>query len=147
MVGVMLGVMALIITISVMNGFRANLLLAVTGTTPHIQIFGDKEGMTAAKRKELTARIGELPGIESQGPYLSGQAFISVNGEYRALILRGVDPHAAQPVTDLRRFLRGQPFRADGIITDSRVAERIMDELSYPPPSGERAGMRIERRA
>ncbi|HEX7925960.1 MAG TPA: lipoprotein-releasing system transmembrane subunit LolC, partial [bacterium] len=37
-VGVMLGVTALIVTISVMNGFRANLFLAVTGATPHVRV-------------------------------------------------------------------------------------------------------------
>ncbi|MCZ6553274.1 MAG: lipoprotein-releasing system transmembrane subunit LolC, partial [SAR324 cluster bacterium] len=57
MVGVMLGVTALIVTISVMNGFRENLFRAVTGTQAHARVTPDDGLLVGTAREELEARL------------------------------------------------------------------------------------------
>ncbi|MCZ6557798.1 MAG: ABC transporter permease, partial [SAR324 cluster bacterium] len=84
MVGVMLGVTALIVTISVMNGFRENLFIALSGTTPHLRILPLEGNLSAEAREALDARLAQYPDLRATGPYLARQAFIAVGEEFRA---------------------------------------------------------------
>ena len=81
-VGVMLGVTALIVTISVMNGFRANLFLAVTGATPNVRVVPKQGEWDAATQAAMLAKVKALPGVQAVAPYFSRQVFLSVMGQY-----------------------------------------------------------------
>ena len=106
MVGVMLGVTALVVTISVMNGFRANLFHAVTGTQPHARIAPAEGTIGPAARERLQEALAAHPAVEAVGPYFSRQVFLRVGDTYRAAILRGIDSAAEARVTRLSHFLR-----------------------------------------
>jgi lipoprotein-releasing system permease protein len=106
MVGVMLGVTALIVTISVMNGFRQNLFKAVTGTQPHARL-APREGLLGAPAQaQLERWLAEFPGVVATAPYFSRQAFLHAHEEFRAAILRGIDAAREREVSQLAAFLR-----------------------------------------
>src|SRR5271167_2784017 len=70
-IGVALGVTALLVTISVMNGFRTNLFLAVTGATPHVRILAAQDGFGQAEEEALRRKLEAVPGIVATAPYFS----------------------------------------------------------------------------
>jgi lipoprotein-releasing system permease protein len=104
-IGVALGVTALLVTISVMNGFRANLFLAVTGATPHVRILGAQDALAPEQAQELSRMLETLPGIVATAPYFSRQVFVKVRSQYRMVVLRGIDPEREPRVTEMGRFL------------------------------------------
>ena len=106
MVGVMLGVTALIVTISVMNGFRENLFKAVTGTQAHARVTPDDGLLVGTAREELEARLEAYPGVVAVAPYFSRQVFLRAGEDFRAAILRGIDPAREREVTAIEQFLR-----------------------------------------
>jgi len=121
--GVMLGVTALIIAISVMNGFRENMVLAVTGTVPHARVVPESGALSREASSALRARLEALPEVRAVAPYFSRQAFLRVGKEFRAIVLRGIEPESEIQVTELGRFLR------------DRVAPltELSDRVSAPP--------------
>lgn len=141
-VGVMLGVTALIITISVMNGFRDNLFMAVTGTVPHARVVPLEGALNGESRKALLEKLREVPGIEASGPYFSRQGFIRADDNYSAVVLRGIDPKMEGEVTELKRFLRDR-VRGRYELTEEpgANADDILGAVIYPPRQGRRAGI------
>ncbi|HKJ00276.1 MAG TPA: FtsX-like permease family protein [bacterium] len=141
-VGVMLGVTALIITISVMNGFRENLFLAVTGTMAHARVLPPEGDLDSPHLASLTERLKELPQVVATAPYLSRQAFLRAEGEYRAIILRGIDPAVEGRVSELPRFVL--VGGSEGELVRAKPGQALAG-LAYPPPAGQRAGILLGR--
>ena len=73
--GVALGVIALIVSTSVMNGFRTNLQNAVTGSLPHITIFAWNDGMK--NYSSLKERLEANPKVEGVAPYIYKQVMLT----------------------------------------------------------------------
>jgi lipoprotein-releasing system permease protein len=136
-VGVMLGVTALIVTISVMNGFRANLFLAVTGSTPHVRVLPRQGPWDVATQAAMMAKVAAQPGVEAVAPYFSRQVFLRVAGQYRAIVLRGIDPALEPRVSEIARFVRGDSLT----VSADAGGARLLAELPGNPAAGERAGI------
>ena len=107
-IGVALGVTALIVTISVMNGFRANLFEAVTGATPNLRVLAAEASPSAEEAETLQRAVTALPDVIATSPYLSRQAFVDVQGQYRMIVLRGIDPARESAVTEITRYVSGE---------------------------------------
>jgi lipoprotein-releasing system permease protein len=104
-IGVALGVTALIVTISVMNGFRQNLFLSVTGATPHLRVTLPDATPTPAALDALRRAVAAQPEVVAAAPYFSRQAFVHVDTQYRMVVLRGIDPALEPQVTEIARYL------------------------------------------
>ena len=104
-IGVALGVTALIVTISVMNGFRTNLFLAVTGATPHVRIVTAQDALEPPAAEALQRKLEAAPGVMATAPYFQRQVFLNVLGQYRMVVLRGIDPEREAQVTEIGRFV------------------------------------------
>ena len=76
--GVMFGVTTLIFVLSVMNGFRDNMFLAITGTMPNARAMPLEGDMSPKEADALNLRLKSLPGLLAVSPYLSHQPFLSV---------------------------------------------------------------------
>ena len=90
LIGVALGVMTLIVVLSVMGGFRQQLLGRIIGMNGHIVITA-RDGMVQAT-PELFAKLKDFPGVEAVHLTLERQALVSANGQTRGASLRGVRP-------------------------------------------------------
>ncbi|MAS86921.1 MAG: lipoprotein-releasing system transmembrane subunit LolC [Micavibrio sp.] len=86
--GIMLGVATLIIVMSVMNGFRAELIGRILGLNGHISISavqGDLPGYDAIRQEIL-----KINGVVDVMPSIEKQALLSVNGAATGVMLRGI---------------------------------------------------------
>ncbi|PHS33543.1 MAG: lipoprotein-releasing system transmembrane subunit LolC [Methylophaga sp.] len=89
MIGVALGVMALIIVLSVMNGFEKELRERILGMTSHAFITG-ADG-TLQDWQTLQSQI-DSPHLIDSAPFVEGQAMLSQGSRVRGTLIRGVDP-------------------------------------------------------
>ena len=103
MAGIALGVAALIVVLSVMNGFQQELRNRILSVASHIEIMGfpdlkDPAAVVAAARKN--------PHVIGAAPYVNGQAMLSSGDVNRGALLRGIDPAREAKVADIGLHMR-----------------------------------------
>ena len=98
--GIMLGVATLIIVMSVMNGFRAELFDRIIGLNGHITTF--VAGQPLRGYGELQNQIEVIDGVTSVTPIIEGQSLLTQNGNASGVIIRGI----AQSDLDKKPVLR-----------------------------------------
>jgi lipoprotein-releasing system permease protein len=103
-VGVMLGVAALVIVLSVMSGFEASLRQRILSLTPQVEIQSYQGGI--GNYAEVQARADSLPGVASSDPFIIGQGMTSSAHGISGVIMRGVEPARASVVARLRGYLQ-----------------------------------------
>lgn len=86
--GIMLGVATLIIVMSVMNGFREELVGRILGLNGHINVY-DTMGYLRPY-DALTTRLKNIPGVVSAAPTIEGQALLTVRGSAAGVAVRGI---------------------------------------------------------
>jgi lipoprotein-releasing system permease protein len=110
MLGIALGVAALIIVLSVMNGFRKEVQDRMLAAIPHVEVMS-ADGNALPDWQDTVAKIKAVPnaGAEVIGaaPYVSSQALM-VAGEdnIRGVIIRGISPNDEATVTDVAAQLK-----------------------------------------
>ncbi len=98
-IGIALGVMALIIVLSVMNGFRSELqnkILSVASDIEVVKIGGNLKGWG-----KLIPMIESMQNISAIAPFTNNQAMLSVGKYNRGVVVRGIDPGLEPKVSDL----------------------------------------------
>ena len=99
MLGIGLGVMALIVVLSVMNGFQKEIRARILGITPHLQISSDGGQLSDWQRMlDIVARQSE---VRAAAPYVNGQGMVSLNESVQGVMVRGILPDAEQRLTAL----------------------------------------------
>jgi len=91
LIGIALGVATLIIVMSVMNGFRYELVQKIVGLNGHLNIFPYDDDPSFLDGIEQDVRA-TVPGLTSLYVTLEGQALLSTSGAARGVVVRGMDP-------------------------------------------------------
>jgi len=116
MVGIALGVAALIVVLSVMNGFQKELRSRILGVTSHIEVVGMDGALMDWQRVAAQAR--QVPQVLAAAPYVQGQVMLNgLNREagegpvmpgsgVRGAILRGIDPKLEDTVADFSTHMK-----------------------------------------
>jgi len=86
--GVMVGVAALITTLSVMNGFQTDIQKKVVGAQSHLTVYGSR---TAADFGRVTTLLRRDPEVAATAPFVMGQAILSVGTRTIGIVLKGLD--------------------------------------------------------
>jgi lipoprotein-releasing system permease protein len=127
MAGIALGVAALIVVLSVMNGFQQELRNRILSVASHIEV----RGIPALADWETVARLAlENPRVKAAAPYVLGQAMLSAGDVNRGVIVRGIDPSREDTVADVGSHMRRGSL-ADlkpggfGIVLGSEVARAL----------------------
>jgi lipoprotein-releasing system permease protein len=103
MAGIVLGVAALIVVLSVMNGFQDELRTRILAVASHIEIRGlPTLGDDAAVARAALAN----PHVKAAAPYVLGQAMLSSGEVNRGALIRGIDPAREDGVADIGRHMR-----------------------------------------
>ncbi len=87
--GIMASVALLVIVMSVMNGFRTELIEKILGFNGHIYVTGPLLG-DPARRDQAISRIRTLPGVLDAVPLVESQALIMAKGQAFGALVRGV---------------------------------------------------------
>ena len=96
--GILLGVATLIIVMSVMNGFRQEMLSSILGVNGHITVHGESAALNDyGKMAEAVARV---EGVRSVVPIVEGQVMASGRNQATGAVVRGIEPKdfAARPI-------------------------------------------------
>ena len=137
--GIMVGVAALITVISVMTGFSSYMQDRILGTTSHILITG-VGGIEDAQ--DVVSRVLDLDHVVAAAPYVMGQSLLKVEGDVTGVVVRGIDPVQEAGVTDLAgNMTRGslEDLDDNGIVIGVELARqrglRIGDLITLVSPS------------
>lgn len=97
--GISIGVMALIVVMSVMNGFHFELKKRILDATSHIEITGGLDDQDEIN--QLTNKIIDLKHVKAVSPYVSGEGLLSSGSINRGVLVKGIDPQHENNVNQL----------------------------------------------
>ncbi len=103
--GITIGVAALIVVLSVMNGFQKELRTRILGVASHVQIAG--MGGALADWRGVAAQAARHPDVLAAAPYVSQQGLIGMRQNVQGAIVRGVLPQDEDRVADIGRHMKG----------------------------------------
>ena len=103
LLGITLGMTALITVMSVMNGFQEEIRTRILGVASHIQISGVNEKLSDWQGVENEAI--KHPQVEAAAPYVSAQGMVSFNQVVRGVLVRGVLPSKEEKVADFSQMM------------------------------------------
>ena len=140
--GIMLGVATLIIVLSVMNGFRKELLDKIVGVNGHIFVSAIETPLR--DYAEVAATISTLPDVVLAMPLVEGQALASSPSYAGGVLVRGVRPEDLRKVSVIANTIKAgslQGFdRGEGLVVGRRLADQLFlrpgDNLTLTSPKG-----------
>lgn len=103
LLGMILGVAALIVVLSVMNGFEAELRGRILALVPHG--FVDAQEGYLREWQPLADDIARAPGFVAAAPYIGGSAMIARRGPVHGVQLWAIDPHYETRVSSVQRHI------------------------------------------
>ncbi|MDI1310266.1 MAG: lipoprotein-releasing ABC transporter permease subunit [Methylotenera sp.] len=104
MIGIALGVAALIIVLSVMNGFQKDLRTRILGVASHLEITGSNN--TLSDWSGIAESSVKREHVLASAPYIAAQAMLSYGQGVQGAIIRGILPAAEDKVADLGKSMR-----------------------------------------
>jgi lipoprotein-releasing system permease protein len=132
LVGVGVGVAALIVILSVMNGFENELRDRLLSLGAHARVTANESATapTPAEWQEAERIIHAMPGVAGVAPYAEIQALALRTPEMLPVILRGIDPSVEPQVTEIVRSIKlGQLADltpgSDRVIVGAVIADRL----------------------
>jgi lipoprotein-releasing system permease protein len=131
MVGVAIGVAVLIVVLSVMNGFEAELRGRILSVTSHATVTAFGAGLE--DWQSLRERALANPGVEAVAPYVEGEALAigeREDGASSAVTVRGVDPELEMQVSAIGQRMQTGSLEALApggyrVLLGSEVAKRL----------------------
>lgn len=122
--GVAVGVAALIIVISVMSGFDEDLKQKIIGTYSHIEITSDY-GVKSSE--ELSGRILATPHVKAASPFLHGQALVRFRESVVGAIAKGIEPEGEVRVNKIGQYVTEGKLDLSGygIVVGSELASKM----------------------
>jgi lipoprotein-releasing system permease protein len=142
--GMALGVMALIVVLSVMNGFQKEIRARMLGATPQLEVVADGgrindwEGILGIVMSDSRALAA--------APYVGGQGMLSFGENVQGVMVRGIDPGRESAVTELSSKMKAGSFDelrsgGFGIVLGVDLARalgvRIGDKVMLVSPQGQ----------
>jgi lipoprotein-releasing system permease protein len=138
----MLGVATLIIVLSVMNGFRKELLDKIVGINGHIFVAGIDKPMT--DYAEITDILNKIPGVKLAFPMVEGQALASSPANAGGVLVRGVRGKDIERIPSIANNIRAGSLddfdNRGGVAIGRRLAENLFirpgDSITLTAPRG-----------
>jgi lipoprotein-releasing system permease protein len=145
MLGIALGVAALIIVLSVMNGFQKEVRDRMLGVVSHIEIFAPN-GAALPDVNLTLAQARANPQVVGAAPFIATQALLARGDDMKGAIVRGIDPARESEVTDLAVTLKNGALARlvpgdFGVVLGGELARalgvREGDKLTLVAPGGQ----------
>ena len=145
MLGIALGVAALIIVLSVMNGFQKEVRDRMLGVIAHIEVFAPG-GAALPDVARTLAEVRKNPQVVGAAPFIAAQALLARGEDMKGVLVRGIDPALEGNVTDLAAQLKDSVFPKllsgeFGVVLGGELARamgvRTGDTVTLIAPSGQ----------
>ena len=143
MAGIALGVAALIVVLSVMNGFQKELRTRILGVASHVQISGPNNQI--ADWQPVAKLALEDPRVKGAAPFVNAQAMLAVGQAVRGSVVRGILPEREAQVAEIGLHMRAGSLDAlkaggFGIVLGSELARALGvlmgDKVALIAPQG-----------
>ncbi len=140
-IGIMIGVAALIIVMSVMNGFREELITRILGLNGHLNVYSIEGGINDYEK--ISKNISKIDGVVFVAPMIEGQVLVTGNGVSIGAVVRGFTPKdfKSKPIIS-NSIISGDidNFKDDNIAIGIKMAEklnvRVGDKITIMTPKG-----------
>ena len=106
--GIALGVAALIVVLSVMNGFQKEVTARMLSVLAHVEVF-DARGEMPGWRTSIQEALRN-PEVRAAAPFAETQAMLLSDGVMKPVLLRGIDPAQEVKVSDVSKHMREGRF-------------------------------------
>jgi len=110
-IGVALGIAALIIVLSIMNGFDQEIKKKIIGTYSHVVIMKETG---IADYENIIDKIVKLPGVTGAAAFITGQAVIKSGKNVTGILLKGIDAGKETAVTEVVSYTGDEASKLDG---------------------------------
>lgn len=138
--GIALGIMALIVTLAVMNGVTGEVRDRILSMTAHAKIVGN--GAPVAKDTDITPLIKGEDSILTYAPFIEGQALIGIGRSYNGVQVKGIIPKqeievsdALTPVADALQTVQPGTFNvAIGQRLANKLGVKVGDKITVVVP-------------
>jgi lipoprotein-releasing system permease protein len=141
LIGILLGVMALIITLAIFNGFREQLIDRILGLNGHVTLVSRSARIGDYDR--LSDTLAKVPGVVSAVPLVDSQAIVTARNTSTGAVVRGIKPEDLQRLGLFKGKLAAgalEDFSGDSVAIGYRLANRLGigpgDPLSLITPEG-----------
>ena len=143
MLGIGLGVTALITVLSVMNGFQEELRSRILGVASHAEVMSYGGELSNWQQVAEQSRTHEQ--VLAAAPYVQAQGMLSFDETVRGTVVRGILPSAEEQVADFRRYMRAGALESleagsFGIVLGMELARalrvRLGDKVTLIAPQG-----------
>jgi lipoprotein-releasing system permease protein len=144
MAGIALGVAALIVVLSVMNGFQQELRARILSVVSHVQLTGP--GNRLDDWKQVAQAASANPRVREAAPFINAQGMLTYGQGVRGAVVRGVLPELEDRVADIGKQMRAGKLAAlvpgeFGIVLGSELARAIGalpgDKVALIAPQGQ----------
>lgn len=141
--GIALGVAALIVVLSVMNGFQQELRERILGVAAHIQITGLNGDLYNWPR--VAEEASRNPQVQAAAPYVQAQGMLAMGENVKGVLVRGIDPALEEKVADFASHMKAgrlEDLQAGefGIVLGSELARnlgvRMGEKITLIAPQG-----------
>jgi lipoprotein-releasing system permease protein len=145
MMGIGLGVAALIIVLSVMNGFQKEVRDRMLGVVSHIEVYA-VDAAAVADMPALLNRLKAHSQVQGAAPFVTAQALLARGEDMKGVLVRGIDPALEPEVSDLsidtqvgvlQRLLPGEFSLVLGRDLANNMGLQSGDPVTLVSPSGQ----------
>src|SRR5262245_9337616 len=99
MLGIALGVAALIVVLSVMNGFQKEVRARILGVVAHVQIMGPENRLE--DWQSVAREAAADPAVVAAAPFVNAQGMLMLGASVRGVVVRGVLPELERKVAEI----------------------------------------------
>ncbi|WAW09964.1 lipoprotein-releasing ABC transporter permease subunit [Oxalobacter vibrioformis] len=144
MAGIALGVAALIVVMSVMNGFQKEVRDKMLSVLPHIEIYDTYGSLPDWQGTAL--EVMKNPDVKGAAPYIMAQAMLTRSDRVQGVIVRGIVPSEEVKVSDVARQVKTGSFESlqpgtfnivIGIGLSRQLRAFVGDKITLIAPQGQ----------
>ncbi|WP_457426456.1 lipoprotein-releasing ABC transporter permease subunit [Roseateles sp. P5_E7] len=145
MIGIALGVMALIVVLSVMNGFQREVRDRMLNVIAHVELL-DYAGQALPDWQATAAKARQMPEVIGAAPFVASQSLIARGEDMRGAVIRGISPAEEATVTGLGAQLKDTAYAklvpgAWNIVLGAELARQLNvgegDKITVVAPGGQ----------
>lgn len=125
---VSVGVAILTTALSLTNGFEADLVDRILGTTPHVAVTDALTGMVKDYPR-LQAQIRPVPHVKNVLPFINGQALLTRSGFSSGVLVRGIDPAQEKDNPDWTKYVLKGDLSPRGTLPGIMLGNELAKKL------------------